>query len=325
MKFQGRNIDPISLWSEYVEFPPNMQEDGDFLPLVVCPNPDHDTIKRHFQINIQRGLVHCFAECGISGTYTKAISLIEGCSERDARKIVLAHKRSSSKRERRPTNHNHRESKRRNAIPKYDSFLPQVALDYLYGRGITANSVATWKLGWDSIERRLVIPAVDQREITRFIIKRSVFPRQHPKYLYAPDGAEKNSLLFGACQTDPVLIRSTGLILVEGSFDTIRLYQHGCRNVVGTLGTGISEIQCRIVSRLRPRRIFTFFDRDTAGIHGIEIVSRRLRKYPLYVIRYPTGRYDPAELTRREVERAISRAIPFSQFMVRQKQAVNAY
>jgi DNA primase len=324
MKFQGREIDPISLWEQYVEFPHNMRVDGKFLPLVTCPNPDHDTIKRHFQINIEQGLVHCFAGCGISGTFTNAISLIEGISERDARKVILAHKRSSRTHLRRIADRNHREPKRVNELPEFDTFLPAVALDYLSARGITENSVATWELGWDSEEKRLVIPAKDQRGITRFLIKRSVLPRQSPKYLYAPDGASTKSLLFGGCQTDPVLIRSTGLILVEGSFDEIRLYQHGIRNAVGTLGTGISEIQCNIVSRLRPRRIFTFFDRDTAGINGIEIVARRLRKYPLYVIRYPAGRYDPAELSGREVERAISRAIPFSRFMVRQNQAVNA-
>ena len=322
MKYQGREIDPISLWSNYVDFPANMRIDGKYLPLVICPNPDHDTQKRHFQVNIQDGLVHCFAQCGISGTFTQAISLIEGCVERDARKIVLAHKRNSSKRRERIAHRDHLEPKRKNAVPEYDSFLPAAALDYLSGRGITENSVATWELGWDREELRLVIPAKDQRGITRFIIKRSVLSRQSPKYLYAPDGAEVKSLLFGACFVDPALIRSQGLILVEGSLDTIRLYQHGCRNVVGTLGTGISEIQCRLVSHLRPRRIFTFFDRDTAGIHGIEIVQRRLRKYPLYVIRYPAGRYDPAELTRREVERAISRAIPISRFMVRSNQAV---
>ena len=322
MKFQGREIDPIALWEQYVEFPHNMPVDGKFLPLVQCPNPDHDTIKRHFQINIEQGLVHCFAGCGISGTFTNAISLIEGCSERDARKIVLAHKRSGRKRIQRATNRNRSEPKRNIEIPGYDSFLPAAALDYLSGRGISENSVATWELGWDREELRLVIPAKDQREITRFLIKRSVLPRQSPKYLYAPDGASTKSLLFGACQTDPVLIRSAGLILVEGSLDAIRLYQHGIRNTVATLGTGISEIQCNIVSRLRPRRIYTFFDRDTAGIHGIEIVQRRLRKYPLYIIRYPAGRYDPAELSRREVERAIQRAIPFSQFMAKQRQAV---
>lgn len=327
MKFQGREIDPISLWDNYVEFPGNLQAtiDGKFLPLVKCPNPEHDTNKRHFQINIVDGLVHCFALCGISGTYTKAISLIEGCSERDARKIILGHKRRGSV--------GNAIAKKRHAvgvkskipIPDYESYLPPVALDYLRDRGITENSVAAWELGWDADEKRIVIPAKDLRRITRFLVKRSVFPHQHPRYLYAPEGVSKNALLFGCCFTDPGLVKSHGLILVEGSLDAIRLYQHGHRNVVATLGTGISEIQRRIVSRLRPRRIYIFFDRDSAGINGIEIASRRLRKYPLYVVRYPKGKSDPAELGRKEVERAISRAIPLARFTAKQVQVLNAY
>jgi DNA primase len=326
VRFEGRDIDALALWSNYVEFPADLHIDGKFLPLVKCPNPDHDTEKRHFQINIEDGLVHCFALCGISGTYTKAISAIEGCSEREARKIILGHKRKGSgNSDKRAKNREPRKGRDKIEIPAFDSYLPPVALDYLASREITENSVAAWELGWDSDEKRIVIPAKDNRRITRFLVKRSVFPHQHPKYLYAPEGVSKNSLLFGGCFCDPGLIRSHGLILVEGSLDAIRLYQHGHRNVVATLGTGISEIQRRIVSRLRPRRIYTFFDRDAAGVHGIEIVQRRLGRYPIFVVRYPAGRNDPAELTRREVERAITRAIPLSRFMARQVAVLNAY
>jgi DNA primase len=322
MKFEGRDIDAVQLWDKYVEFPADLHIDGKFLPLVKCPNPAHDTNKRHFQINITDGLVHCFAQCGISGTFQKAISIIEGCSEREARKVILGFKRSGGG-DKRPSS-NRQSPKLQIQIPKYDSYLPPIALDYLASRGITENSVASWELGWDSDEKRIVIPAKDQRMITRFLIKRSVLPQQHPRYLYAPDGVSKNALLFGGCFSDPRLIRSHGLILVEGSLDAIRLYQHGHRNVVATLGTGISEIQRRIVSRLRPRRIYTFFDRDVAGVHGIEIVQRRLAKYPIFVIRYPAGRNDPAELTRREVETAITRAIPLARFMAKQVEVLNA-
>ena len=319
MKFRGREIDSIALWSSYVEFPPNMIVDGKFLPLVQCPNPQHDTLKRHFQINVVDGLVHCFAQCGISGTYTHAISMIEGCDARKAKKLILGYRtRNSSgnvKREKIAA----RTASRPTPIVfnTYSQYLPPVALDYFASRGIVPGSIANWDLRWDEDEKRVVIPAKDLRGITRFFIKRAVLESQYPKYLYAPEGVSKNSLLFGACATDSGVIRSDGLILVEGSLDAIRLAQHGYRNVVACLGTGISEIQCRIVSRLRPRRIVTFFDRDVAGVHGIEIAARRLGKYPIYVVRYPPGRNDPAELDRREVETAIERAIPISRFMAK--------
>jgi DNA primase len=296
-----------------------MELDGKFLPLVQCPNPEHDTNKKHFQINIVDGLVHCFAQCGISGTYSKAISMIEGCDERTARKIILKHRTNVSTGKQNWKSRTSKQSLKPTPVISntYSKYLPPVALEYLEGRGILPGSIAAWGLAWDEDEKRIVIPANDLQGITRFFIKRAVFERQQPRYLYGPEGVSKNSLLFGACYTDSSVIRSDGLILVEGSLDAIRLAQHGFRNVVACLGTGISEIQCRIVGRLRPRKVFTFFDRDIAGTHGIEIAAKRLGKYPIYVIRYPSRRYDPAEFDRGEVETAIRRAIPLSKFLAR--------
>ena len=89
--YRGRSIDPVALWANYVEFPLNMDDSGPFLPLVRCPNPDHDTMKRHFQINVYLPLVHCFAGCGISGTWEEAIMKIEGVDRNNAHKIILRH------------------------------------------------------------------------------------------------------------------------------------------------------------------------------------------------------------------------------------------
>jgi DNA primase len=150
----------------------------------------------------------------------------------------------------------------------------------------------------------------------RFLIKRAVLSRQQPKYLYT-EGFPKTSLLFGACQIDPGMVRSEGLVLVEGSLDTIAFHQHGIRITGGILGTGISDAQCAIIAKLRPKRIVIAFDKDTAGIRNIEIAAGKLRKYPLYVMRYPKLKSDPAELTREEAYRQIDRAVPAFRFIAR--------
>jgi DNA primase len=314
MRYRGREIDPLELWSRYVEFPPGMDEQGPFLPKVVCPNPEHDTLKSHFQVNISQPTVHCFARCGISGSYEHAISIIEGCDEREARRIIL------------------RESVRPGlravvgavsaptvAAPAvrdlaYDRFLPQAGLEYLSGRGITEKSVSTWELGWDSEELRIVIPALDENRHIRFLIKRATKPRDEPKYLYT-EGVPKSSLLFGACNLDMGMVSSLGLILTEGSLDVIRLHQLGLRNAVAILGTGISKAQRNIVARMRPSRIYFMFDKDLAGITNIEIAARMLRKYPCFVCRYPKGVSDPGEISHEAAERSIKRAIPIVKFM----------
>lgn len=335
--FGGRQIDDIALWSEYVEFPPNFDRSDQYLPKGVCPNPNHDTNKRHFQVNQRDGLVHCFAYCGISGNYLHALCVIHDFygkfkveetddkrerskrlrrAHRSARKILLGHSRLG--RGTSPVSFKRRSPRSDGAVSKkeleYKSYIPEAGLTYLAERRVVAESIAKWEIGWDAEELRIVIPARDLNGRVRFLIKRAMKERQQPKYLYT-EGFPKTCLLFGACNVDRALVASFGAVLVEGSFDTIGMHGKGWANTVGTLGTGISQEQVEILARLRPSRIFLFFDRDSAGVHGIEIAERRLKgKYPLFVCRYPKGKSDPDEMTRKEVGRSLERAITLREF-----------
>lgn len=329
----------MKLWDRYVDLPANLDGDNAFLPKVVCPNPEHDTLKRHFQINVTQPTVHCFAYCGISGSYEHAICVIEGLYEkykveeatdkrdkarrqararRQAGKIILGYISqvrggSGNLRPRRKL-----AGGSAKALPSaeslgYATFLPHAAREFVSGRGISSDSIAKWRLGFDPTELRLVIPAYDEKDVLRFLIKRAIRPKDHPKYLYT-EGFPKTSLLFGACAIPPGIVRSSGVVLVEGSLDAIVLQQYGIP-AVAILGTGISQRQCEILSRMRPRRIYFMFDRDTAGVTNIEIAARRLHRYPCYVCRFPKGRYDPAELSREEAVRSVERAVPASRWV----------
>lgn len=352
MRYKGRAIDPVAFWNRYLEFPNNTRVDaGDaFLPKVQCPNPNHDTLKKHFQVNAQQPFVHCFAYCGISGSWEHAICTIEGLYEKFKVDLAVCKKawdkkpaqRSQGERDQlRRHQRAHREAskiilratsgklatgispvaKKSDAITAipieslaYESYLPQVALEYLEGRGISDNSIAAWRLGWLPNEKRIAIPARDENGVLKFLVKRAVLSSQNPKYLYT-EGFPKTHILFGAGQIDLGMIKSHGLGLVEGSIDTIVQHQHGLRFFGGILGTGISDRQCRIIARFRPRRIYLFFDKDSAGIVNIEIAAGKLRKYPLYVIRYPKGKSDPAEVTEKEAWRQLERAMPLQKFI----------
>lgn len=338
MKFRGRAIDPVSVWSRYVEFPNVRIEESDvFSPKVQCPNPEHDTLKRHFQINLTQATCHCFAHCGISGSWEHAICVIEGLyakfkveeapdarerkrrtdrAHREARKLILRNARPGKATGRPSQNANKRISSKTVSGDelRYESFLPQRAAEYLSDREIDERSIAKWQLGWLPEEKRIVIPARDEHGKLRFLIKRGITPKQQPKYLYT-EGFPKSSLLFGACELDLGLVHSSGLILVEGSLDTIVFHQHGLRNTGGILGTGISEAQRRIIAKLRPSRIVLAFDKDSAGIRNIEIAAGVLRKYPLYVMKFPKGKSDPAELTEEEAHRQVNRAVPALRFI----------
>jgi DNA primase len=274
MRFNRTEINPLLLWSHYVELPHGATTDQEFLSLIFCPNPGHDNFRSPaFQINVKQPLVHCFSRCGIEGTYTHAVSVIEGLYEkfgveeaandrerrrrrdrawREADRIILRISRTGEKTYR--YTKKHRPSATIAAVQpsdvQYDLYLPAVAQEYLKSRGIFSRSISFWRLGWLPDEKRIVIPADDIRGKTQFLIKRAVLDSQNPKYLYS-EGFPKSSLLFGAGNIGPGMIQSDGLILVEGSLDTIRLHQHGFKNTAAILGTGISEVQRGIISRLR--------------------------------------------------------------------------
>lgn len=323
MRYLGRNVDPIAVWEEFVEFPPNMRVDDHttFLPLVRCPHPDHTTEKRHFQINIKDGLVYCFA-CKFSGTFEKAIAEIKGCTVREARRTILSHRRTgkgmggsaarASVKIKKAREGEIAEESKKLSMDDF-TYLPPVGVEYLESRGISGDSVAKWEIGWNPETLRIVIPIRDERRRLVATVDRATKPKDKPKYLYT-SGFERKNVLFGACALDLAMVRSEGLVLVEGSLDAIRLHQHGYVNAVSILGSALSERQAKIIAGFQPSKVFCMFDKDGGGIDAIVSTSRLIRRIPLFVCRYRNGKSDPAELTQEEVRVAISRAVPIRKF-----------
>lgn len=331
MIYQGRELDVLSLWGEHIDLPNNI---GDplptFLPKVQCPNPAHDTHKHHFQVNTRKPMVHCFANCGISGTYEHAIATILDLrdtkgrlDDKAARRVILKHTRTSlGKVASAYSGRGVRKSVDPDSAVATDEralaggsfqFLPKEVRAYLDLRGIDASSRGKWQLGWCEESERLVIPAYDDRGVFRFLIKRKLTGGGNFKYLYT-DGAIKTSILFGANFMDREMLRTFGMSLVEGSLDVIRVDQLGFPTAGGILGTGLSRTQVRLIDKLGPRRVYLFFDKDGAGADNIADAKLKITKRPLFVVRFPKHRGDPAEMTREEVARAFDRALPIHEF-----------
>lgn len=322
MIFRGRHIDPVSLWEQFVEFPPEVDTDDEFGPKVVCPNPEHDTLKRHFQVNLKYPMVHCFANCGISGSYQHAIQLITGCNRREARRTILEYSRIPTPGDRKSVAKRKTQSRQGvESVPTLPqladfSYVPPKAREYLHDRGIKDRSIARFQLGYDLAERRITIPVFDQGGKLRMVISRAIREKDYPKYLYT-EGVDKKRLLYGVDKIDPGMVRSWGLVLVEGALGLIRLDQFGVAPVIAIMGSSLHEIQAETIRRLRPRRIFTLFDKDLSGIAAIRSVEFHFRSTPISVCLYPKGVNDIDDFTRREAHRVIERSIPIVVFNAR--------
>jgi DNA primase len=99
---------------------------------------------------------------------------------------------------------------------------------------------------------------------------RDLAPKQEgferPKYMNSPDTAlyNKSEILFGLNHSRAAISKENAVIIVEGYFDLISLYQGGVQNVVAASGTALTEIHANILARYA-KTAYLVFDGDAAG------------------------------------------------------------
>lgn len=97
------------------------------------------------------------------------------------------------------------------------------------------------------------------------------------KYINSPESKiyNKSKILYGLNFAKESIRANDYIILVEGYFDVISLYQAGIHNVVASSGTALTEDQVRLISRYT-KNVILLFDADFAGVkaakRGIEII-----------------------------------------------------
>lgn len=207
--------------------------------------------------------------------------------------------------------------------------------EYLKGRGITDETIKKFGIGfsldnWQGIRSYLKQRGFSEEEILELGLttknekgniydrfrNRIIFPvfnvsgrvigfggrvldDSKPKYLNSPETPifHKGTNLYGlnlAIKNNP----ARTVIMVEGYMDVISLSQQGVTNVVATLGTALTEGQCKLLKRYIDTVIVSF-DSDVAGqnatIRGLEILQKS--GFDLKILQIPSGK-DPDEFIR---------------------------
>lgn len=177
------------------------------------------------------------------------------------------------------------------------------ALDYLYGRKLTDETIDDFALGyapdsWDALtnhmrshsvteqelrdaglvserdsggvydrfRHRLVIPIRDHRGRMAGFGGRVLRIEDVPKYLNSPKTAlfDKGRMLYGLDMARQDIRSQDQVVIVEGYLDVIGPYQAGFKNCVSPMGTALTEDQFRLIKRYS-RRIILALDPDAAG------------------------------------------------------------
>ncbi|MCI8655677.1 MAG: DNA primase [Clostridia bacterium] len=123
---------------------------------------------------------------------------------------------------------------------------------------------------YDFYRERLIIPICDVRgRVIAFGGRILIKDDKQPKYINSPENIvySKGRHLFGLNVAKKGDIKK--LLIVEGYMDVISLHQRGVTNVVGALGTALTEQQGWLLRR-SSEQIILGFDSDSAGQNAIE-------------------------------------------------------
>jgi len=125
------------------------------------------------------------------------------------------------------------------------------------------------------------------------------------KYILTP-GFEKQDCLYNMNEAQNY-ISDKPLIVVEGFKSVWRLHEYGIKNVVATMGSGITEGQEFLLCLYATNGVVTFFDNDNAGVKATikasETLSKKLEVIPVFIqeIDEKGKGLDPADLSRQQV------------------------
>ncbi len=121
---------------------------------------------------------------------------------------------------------------------------------------------------YDLFRNRVIFPILDDRgRVVAFGGRLLPGGGDGPKYLNSPesDVYNKSRTLYGLSWARLAVQRKDRLILVEGYFDAVSLWQAGFEEAVATCGTALTPAHLEVVSRLT-RKVVALFDGDEAGL-----------------------------------------------------------
>jgi len=195
---------------------------------------------------------------------------------------------------------------------------------YLASRGFTQETIAHFGVGYHAgrgiMAGRVVIPIHnEQGELVAYAGRwpgDDGWPEGEEKYKLPP-GFHKSLVVFNLHRARQITA-DRGLIVVEGFFDVMRLWQAGVRNAVALMGISMSEEQERlIVEAVGPRgQVALMFDEDPAGWRcREEVIARLSSQVYVKVIDFGKEGMQPDRLSDEEIKRLAFPILDYSEHL----------
>jgi DNA primase len=256
--------------------------------VIKCLNPEHDDTNPSMRVDKITGKFHCFS-CGFGGNIYKLFRIQNDII--NSKILELKEKISAFN------------TPRLNIPLSADIFN-------LEFRGIKGETYSRFKAFRDindkDFEGRIVFPVLDAQDNIICFHGRYMYSDADPKYLTKPS---KVKLPLYPAYPDEIINGS--IILVEGFFDMLNLYDKGLKNAVCSFGVSLVSRADKGNAKLKRKfshlklqgvsKIYILFDGDKAGRDGAKKLKEALKdSYSTEILDLDDG-VDPGSLNQEDV------------------------
>ncbi len=294
-----KELDIVEVISSYID----LRKSGNNYK-ASCPFHHDDTPS--FFVSPQKGIWKCFG-CGMGGDLIKFVSLYENISYTQAA-VEIARKYGIKLTLKESSEENSKIIESLDFVSSlYSKNISKnaVALSYLRQRGIDSHTLKKFRIGFaensqqivnelkeagllvyyektgnliksdefyrDMFRGRIVFPIRDEKGHVIAFGGRSL-SGEIPKYINSPDSEvfKKSRILFGFYEGLNYIKELKRVIITEGYFDVISLFQKGIRYAVAPLGTSLTGDHAKLISRYAEEAIL-MFDGDEAGRKAVRV------------------------------------------------------
>lgn len=285
---------------------------NDFL----CYCPFHSN--RHtssFSVSREKGAFICFnPSCGESGTLQELVKRVMNKNEFEAMRFIATKETESLE------NFDELLSDAMTEKPVFEEFSidtlnklhtelisTEDGKSYFNSRNINEDSMMHFHLGYSKNMNMVTVPVHSPDGIPIGIVGRSIEGKSFKNSTNLP----KSKTLFNVHRAKRI---GAHVIVVESSFDAIRVHQAGFPNVVATLGGFLSTEQQNLLNRYF-NKITIMTDSDQAGRELGKSIAAKLKFKDLlwasyeYGKIYPHGAKDVGDMTDDEIKTCIKNSV----------------
>lgn len=240
-------------------------------------------------IDEERGLWHCFTNCG-GGDVITLYARLENLTTIDAARrlsVEYSVKATGTARNFREVLNDSRSWEPKAPLPEIE--LPHnKPLWYSY-RDFSPEATKNYELVWAVEPAGILTPFRDlSGRLVGYAIRQIVL---EPKYLNST-GLKKSEFLYGLYQNLDAVKRHRYAIICEGQFSAVRVWDYGYKNVVATLSADMSPTQANLLVPYVDK-IVVLYDGDKAGRLGATKIKESYSAlYKIQIIFLPEG-FDP--------------------------------